>query len=475
LENRQTLSADALDLTFGVSGKTVMTFNESGEEVRDSGVTVAVDKAGLIVIAGSTDDGDDTSFAVSRLKSDGTPDSSFGTNGRCVLPLPSTDAMQDPYGTAFSVSFDSQGRILVAGSINDLNDDEEFIRMFAVTRITVDGQQDTSYGDNGWAIVGFGLEGQQDFLVAACLDVKGRLVLAGYTDRGDGDYDFAVARLTPTGTLDVSFSGDGRAVFDFNVGGSNSDRAFAVTVDKAGRVLVAGSVAVSEGDTDFGVVRLNEDGTLDRRFDKDGRVTVAFNRLPGRKGVDDAFDVAVDKAGRILVAGRIQASPGDVDFAVVRLNQSGQLTRDFGSKGRVVVPFNLGGENYDGGWLVRNDYETRLVGRVQLAIDSKSRIVVSGPVQTGQDDYDYGVFRLTTSGKLDKTFGLNSRVVVAFNQAGAGVDQPLDVTRDRQDRVILVGSVQSTPADDEGLWRSRVGVTRLTVNGRRPRPANARA
>jgi hypothetical protein len=118
---------------------------------------------------------------------------------------------------------------------------------------------------------------------------------------------------------------------------------------------------------------------------------------------------------------------------------------------------------------VQNSYETRLVGRVQLAIDLKGRIVVGGPVQTGSNDYDYGVVRLTSGGKPDRAFGANSRVVVAFNQAGDGVDSPLGVTTDRQNRLILVGAVQATPADSDGLWTDLVGVTRLAVNGRRPR------
>lgn len=475
MERRQTFSAEALDFSFGTEGRTVLSFDESGEQPADNGIAVAVDKAGRTVIAGVSDDDDGGMFGVMRLAPDGTLDPSFGINGRNVLAPPPNELMNYPGGQAYSVSFDSQGRILLAGEITGSNDDDDYIRMFAATRLTPDGQLDSSFGDNGWAVVGFGLDGKQDFLISSVLDANDRLVLAGFTDRGNRDYDFAIARLTSTGVLDVSFSGDGRAVFDFNIGGSKADRATAVTVDRSGRILVAGIVEVAEGDTDFGIIRLNTDGTLDRRFDKDGRTTVAFNRLADRKGVDEAFDVAVDKTGRILIAGRVQSASGDTDFAITQLNKSGQRNRGFGANGRLVVPFNLGGGNYDGAWLSQNSYETRLVGRVQIAIDSKQRIVVGGPVQTGGSDYDYGVFRVSGAGRLDKAFGFNSRVVVGFNQAGAGVDSPLDLTTDRQDRVILVGNVQSTIADEGGLWRDRVGVTRLAVNGRRPGAAVVRA
>jgi hypothetical protein len=70
--------------------------------------------------------------------------------------------------------------------------------------------------------------------------------------------DFAVARFTARGTLDPSFSGDGRAVTDVG-GASVGDVAYGLALDSRGRIVVAGLSGppgpVAEGPYDFAVAR----------------------------------------------------------------------------------------------------------------------------------------------------------------------------------------------------------------------------
>ena len=48
------------------------------------------------------------------------------------------------------------------------------------------------------------------------LQGDGKIVVVGFTgDFGVGDNDFALARYNPNGSLDTSFSGDGRQTTDF--------------------------------------------------------------------------------------------------------------------------------------------------------------------------------------------------------------------------------------------------------------------
>lgn len=65
--------------------------------------------------------------------------------------------------------------------------------------------------------------------------------------------------------LDTTFSGDGRQTIGF---GTSNDTARAVAVMADGRIVVAGNA----GD-DFAVVRLLADGSLDTSFSGDGKVT----------------------------------------------------------------------------------------------------------------------------------------------------------------------------------------------------------
>jgi hypothetical protein len=60
--------------------------------------------------------------------------------------------------------------------------------------------------------------------------------------------------------LDPSFSGDGRAITAFDLGGRLNDAAVDMAIDSQGRIIVAGEVERAGGDIDFGVARYLPNG-----------------------------------------------------------------------------------------------------------------------------------------------------------------------------------------------------------------------
>src|SRR5262249_3024760 len=149
------------------------------------------------------------------------------------------------------------------------------------------------------------------------IDAQGRIILVGNGDRGLANFDFAVARLNPDGSLDTSFDGDGKQTVAFDLGFSNSDTANSLAIDPQGRIVLVGCGQRRHGDYDFAVARLNPDGSLDTSFDGDGKQTVAFDRGGGNN--DQAFAMAIDAQGRIVLAGSAQLDITNDDFAVARL------------------------------------------------------------------------------------------------------------------------------------------------------------
>ena len=98
------------------------------------------------------------------------------------------------------------------------------------------------------------------------------------------------------GDLDPSFGGgDGIATTDFD---SAWDFGNDMVLDSSGRIVVAGIAQQYSGNQDFGVVRFLPDGSLDTSFGNDGKVITAFG-----DSVDEAYAVALDGAGRIVVSG----------------------------------------------------------------------------------------------------------------------------------------------------------------------------
>src|SRR5262245_56136753 len=76
-----------LDPSFGVGGKLLVDFNGSTDIAED----VAVQPDGKLVVVGLSyinNDFSNEDFAVLRLMPDGTPDPSFGVNGRVTTDFP---------------------------------------------------------------------------------------------------------------------------------------------------------------------------------------------------------------------------------------------------------------------------------------------------------------------------------------------------------------------------------------------------
>lgn len=122
----------------------------------------------------------------------------------------------------------------------------------------------------------------------------------------------ALARYNSDGSLDASFGDGGKAPFPYF--------ARSIALQSDGKIVVAGSV--SSAGIDFAVARYNANGTLDVSFDTDGKVTVDLG-----SPVDQAYGVAVQTDGRILVVG----SSGDY-LAAIRLNPDGTLDTGFERK-----------------------------------------------------------------------------------------------------------------------------------------------
>ena len=202
------------------------------------------------------------------------------------------------------------------------------VAAIATPAVAVAGRLDRTFGRDGQVTAFPG--GASGYAVA--LDARGRIVVAGYTTRGKAD--FAVARFLPNGTPDPEFGrGDGRVTID--LGGR--DFAFDLAVGERGRIVVAGRRERAARSV-MAVTALGPRGRLDRRFSKDG---VAFVRFG--KQFQDATAVAIGASDRIVLGGT--ASNGEASrWAMARLRPNGSRDRSFGGDGRVSVDISRADE-----------------------------------------------------------------------------------------------------------------------------------
>lgn len=394
----------SLDTSFGDNGTRVIAFDLGGTDEDDNlafdldvATCVAIQSDGKIVVGGyaQRDSSGNFDFAVVRLNTDGALDSSFSSDGKALVAFDYGGVGDD---RATGIAIQSDGRIVLVGTCQQ---DASGAGDLAIARLLSDGSLDTSFTGDGRKWIDFS-DGGDDGGAAVAVQEDGGIVVVGYTTGSGGDSDFAIARVTPDGSLDYTFSDDGKKTIKFDLGGDGMDRATSVAIQSDGSIVVAGSASGKNGDGDFAVARLTNSGGMDGAFSGDGRKTVAFDR--GATNEDGATGVVVQSDGSIMIGGYTQvSSSGDFDFSVARLTSEGDLDTLFAIEGKKSIPFNDGGSDYD----VANGMVLQSDGKI---------VVVGSAMKADPQNTDFAVLRLNADGDLDSAFGSGGKKTIAFDR-----------------------------------------------------------
>jgi uncharacterized delta-60 repeat protein len=279
------LPTGLLDTTFG--GGFVTTNFSSQRRERANGVTAG--PGGRVIGAGdAVGPGGSSVLAVARYRDSGVPDTTFNGDGRVLTDIPSSGSE-----STAAVGVDHLGRIVLSG-VKNLG-----TAKFGLVRYSAEGVLDPSFGSGGIVSTDFP-EGPSEGSGAMAFDAADRIVSAGFARVGN-QTSFAITRHRDDGTLDPSFSGNGRQVIVF---ANLSTSANAVAIDRQGRIVVAGSARQpSSAVGQIGIARLLANGEPDSSFGNEGRVLTSFQTT-----FTGGLGMALDSAGRIVVAATATAT-----------------------------------------------------------------------------------------------------------------------------------------------------------------------
>lgn len=234
------------------------------------------------------------------------------------------------------------------------------------------------------------------------------------------------------GDFDSTFSGDGRVLTEFGVGAIERGEGVAVGTD--GKVVVAGWTTAGEDgkDVDLALARYGNDGELDASFDGDGLVTMDFPAPSTSPDTDDAgADVAI-QGGRIAVGGSSFVDSTAFAVAVYRY-ADGDLDTTFSGDGRVRV------------------HSPDTLSQVSsLAFQPDGKIIVVGSAAQ-----DFVVLRLLQDGRRDPTFGGDGIVITDLSTW----DEANDVTVQGDGKIVVVGE------SNDIFGHSYFAVVRYTETG----------
>lgn len=340
---------------------------------------------------------------IAKKHSNGTIDSSYGRNGFSnFAPVSAIDAAMQP-----------DGKIVVL----DKN--------FVLARYKSNGILDSAFGKNG-------LENSADFGGTAgsnsiAIQKDGKIIVCGYT-AVNGNYYFAVSRYNINGTLDNSFSNDGKIITDFGFaklsdpskGNSEYDYGNAVGIQSDGKIVAVGEAYnYLNYSQEFAIARYNTDGNLDSTFDGDGKQTTDFG------SDDNGYSLAFQKDGKIVVAGYTATQDGTsyYNFAIARYNSNGSLDNTFDRDGKQITSSG-----------------TRDFLFNSVAIQNDGKIVVAAHSWNGSNN-DFAIDRYNSDGSLDNTFNGDGKLITDF---GSSDDYAASIAIGGDGKILLIGYVYTT-------------------------------
>jgi uncharacterized delta-60 repeat protein len=386
-----------LDPSFGGDGKVVRSFVGSHPNLDDVAEDVAVLRDRKVVVLLSVDRRDGFETAVARFRPDGRLDRTFGADGVSVIRRP---------GSAFPGGLDlgPGGRVVVSFAAVREKDETAF----GVARLRRDGTPDSSFAGDGVRVAEFGPGLRNAYAEDVAIGQDGAIVLAGRLyNRAEQHHDFGVARFTPEGDPDATFSEDGLLATDF---AGHDDDAHAVAVDSAGRIVVAGRGSPGEeGCGAFAFARYESDGDPDTSFSEDGL-------LLSPTGCS-ARDVAALPDGGLVAVGESPAG-GPRNFRVARYSQNGEVEAGFAGDGVQTIDF-----------AGRQD-------EAECLTLTEGRIVVAGSARSTKNGRDFGIAMLRLNGKPDLRFSEDGRRGIDLS---GSPDEAHGVAVDRAGNIVAAG------------------------------------
>jgi uncharacterized delta-60 repeat protein len=348
-----------LDSSFNTTGKVISNFGGFNASLN----AIQITPTGKIIVAGSVASGFSYTtydFMVAQFNIDGSPDLSFGTNGKTFIDFSSN------FDAVNALCLQSDGKILVTGrSTSNVYYD------IAVTRLDANGQLDASFGTNGKVLVD--VQGENDEARAIQVQHDGKILIAGLSSTATVGAALAL-RLNTDGSLDNSFGTSGHVLCTFTGVAYFSS----CLVMNDGSIVCAGSTIVL-GNSRIAMAKMNPNGSLQTNFGTNGQAEF------------------VESAGQSACAA-IQFNPFDQNFylagmgvsdaMLLSVKSNGTENTSFGNKGR--VSFDLGGSEIFNSFRIDNNGDFLLCGNNAINADNESFVA-----------------KLKANGSADLTWGNN--------------------------------------------------------------------
>jgi len=245
----------------------------------DQANAVAVDASNNVIVAGFSTGTNSTGrhYTAIKYSSAGTPLWTNRYNG----------SEQFGFDEVIALAVDSSNNVVVTGYVaGETSYDYATIKY-------------SSAGVPLWTNRYNGPADGEDWANAVVTDSSNNVIVTGFSDNGEGDWDYA--------TVKYSSAGIPLWTNRYNGSGNSADDPVAVAVDASGNVIVAGFSVGSGSGADYLMIKYSSAG-----------VPLWTNRYNGPGNTDDyAMTMALDHSGNIILTG-YSGDSGGISFLTVK-------------------------------------------------------------------------------------------------------------------------------------------------------------
>jgi len=307
-------------------------------------------------------------------------DSTFGNNGKFYHTVSGQDAV--PY----AIGIQSNGKIITGGYSKSIR--------FTLVRYNQNGSLDNTFGLNGVVSVSTGT-GTGGVVYDLVIQPDDKIVAVGNIYKNE-KFGFMIMRFNADGTLDNTFGTGGKQEYMI---GTNHSHGYGVDLQTDGKIVVSGYIwRVGGTTTDFGVLRLNVDGTLDTSFNNG----LGYKIVSMSIEQNVAHNVKIQADNKIVLASYAKPEDNRTIWAIARLNPDGSMDETFNNDGRLTLDLSPTGHS----------------GNIQgVAFQNDGKIILGGQVLTTPPGRFGYIVRLNNNGSVDMSFGQGGYVVTSVKNS----------------------------------------------------------
>lgn len=224
----------SVDTSFATGGRYV--YEGSSNDEDSEALDIKLDSNQRPIVSGFTEDSNRARTLAIRLTTSGSLDTTFGSSGYYIYTHPNAGTSEGERARCLDI--DSSGNIYLGGQGYFNND-----KSLKVWKLALDGSLDTSFATSGlWNSHGLGGGGGADKIID-CKIHNNSLIIAGYTWGGSsaGKHKAFIGKISLSGVVDTSFADNGFAILDDLAGSANqNDLIDSLTITNSGIIYVSG-------------------------------------------------------------------------------------------------------------------------------------------------------------------------------------------------------------------------------------------